>query len=79
MHLKNGVLRDLRKSMYDKIIELPYPTIQKKRKGDMARMFGMSMRSKTLFFYFRTSGKEPLTIIFALLPCLSSVQNGYLF
>jgi subfamily B ATP-binding cassette protein MsbA len=23
MHLKNGVLRDLRKSMYNKIIELP--------------------------------------------------------
>jgi hypothetical protein len=28
MHLKNGVLRDLRKSMYNKIIELPISPFQ---------------------------------------------------
>jgi subfamily B ATP-binding cassette protein MsbA len=31
MHLKNGVLRDLRKSMYNKIIELPISTILKRK------------------------------------------------
>ena len=32
MHLKNGVLRDLRKSMYDKIVELPISYYSEKRK-----------------------------------------------
>jgi subfamily B ATP-binding cassette protein MsbA len=42
MHLKNGVLRDLRKTMYNKIIELPISYYSEKRKGDiMARMLGM--------------------------------------
>jgi subfamily B ATP-binding cassette protein MsbA len=41
MHLKNGV-RDLRKTMYNKIIELPISYYSEKRKGDiMARMLGM--------------------------------------
>jgi subfamily B ATP-binding cassette protein MsbA len=41
MHLKNGVLRDLRKSMYNKIIELPISYYSEKKKGDiMARMLG---------------------------------------
>jgi subfamily B ATP-binding cassette protein MsbA len=41
MHLKNGVLRDLRKTMYNKIIELPISYYSEKKKGDiMARMLG---------------------------------------
>jgi hypothetical protein len=32
MHLKNGVLRDLRKSMYNKIIELPISYYSEKEK-----------------------------------------------
>jgi subfamily B ATP-binding cassette protein MsbA len=40
MHLKNGVLRDLRKSMYNKIIELPISYYSEKKGDIMARMLG---------------------------------------
>jgi subfamily B ATP-binding cassette protein MsbA len=37
--VKNGVLRDLREKMFDKIISLPISYYSEKRKGDvMARM-----------------------------------------
>ncbi|MBG6061412.1 subfamily B ATP-binding cassette protein MsbA [Flavobacterium sp. CG_9.1] len=68
MHLKNGVLRDLRKSMYDKIIELPISYYSEKRKGDiMARMLGDVNEVQNSFFsILELVVKEPLTIIFAL-------------
>ncbi len=68
MHLKNGVLRDLRKSMYDKIIELPISYYSEKRKGDiMSRMLGDVNEVQNSFFsILELVVKEPLTIIFAL-------------
>lgn len=68
MHLRNGVLRDLRKSMYDKIIELPISYYSEKRKGDiMARMLGDVNEVQNSFFsVLELVVKEPLTIIFAL-------------
>jgi subfamily B ATP-binding cassette protein MsbA len=68
MHLKNGVLRDLRKSMYNKIIELPISFYSEKRKGDiMARMLGDVNEVQNSFFsILELVVKEPLTIIFAL-------------
>ena len=68
MHLKNGVLKDLRKSMYDKIIELPISFYSEKRKGDvMARMLGDVNEVQNSFFsILELIIKEPLTIIFAL-------------
>ena len=68
MHLKNGVLRDLRKSMYNKIIELPISYYSEKRKGDiMARMLGDVNEVQNSFFsILELVVKEPLTIIFAL-------------
>jgi len=68
MHLKNGVLRDLRKSMYDKIIELPISYYSEKRKGDiMARMLGDVNEVQNSFFsVLELVVKEPLTIIFAI-------------
>ena len=69
MHLKNGVLRDLRKKMYDKIIELPISYYSEKRKGDvMARMLGDVGEVQNSFFsILELIVKEPLTIIFALI------------
>jgi subfamily B ATP-binding cassette protein MsbA len=53
MHLKNGVLKDLRQSMYDKIIELPISYYSEKRKGDMmARMLGDVNEVQNSFFLF---------------------------
>ncbi|WP_426063531.1 ABC transporter ATP-binding protein [Flavobacterium sp. DSP2-3-1] len=68
MHLKNGVLRDLRKSMYDKIIELPISYYSEKRKGDiMARMLGDVNEVQNSFFsILELIVKEPLTIVFAI-------------
>ena len=68
MHLKNGVLRDLRKSMYNKIIELPISFYSEKRKGDiMARMLGDVNEVQNSFFsVLELVVKEPLTIVFAV-------------
>ena len=68
MHLKNGVLRDLRKSMYNKIVELPISYYSEKRKGDiMARMLGDVNEVQNSFFsVLELVVKEPLTIVFAV-------------
>ena len=68
MHLKNGVLRDLRQSMYNKIVELPISYYSEKRKGDiMARMLGDVNEVQNSFFsILELVVKEPLTIVFAL-------------
>ncbi|MEC5164722.1 subfamily B ATP-binding cassette protein MsbA [Flavobacterium sp. PL11] len=68
MHLKNGVLKDLRNSMYKKIVELPISYYSEKRKGDiMARMLGDVNEVQNSFFsILELVVKEPLTIIFAL-------------
>lgn len=68
MHLKNGVLRDLRKTMYNKIIELPISYYSEKRKGDvMARMLGDVNEVQNSFFsILELIVKEPLTIVFAI-------------
>jgi len=69
MHLKNGVLKDLRKTMYNKIIELPIPYYSEKKKGDvMARMLGDVGEVQNSFFsILELIVKEPLTILFALI------------
>ena len=51
MHLKNGMLKDLRNKMYDKIIDLPISFYSEKRKGDiMARMLGDIGEVQNSFF-----------------------------
>ena len=69
MHLRNGVLRDLRKTMYDKIIELPISFYSEKRKGDvMARMLGDIGEVQNSFFsILELIVKEPMTIIFSII------------
>jgi ATP-binding cassette, subfamily B, bacterial MsbA len=68
MHLKNGVLRDLRKKMFNKIIDLPISYYSEKRKGDvMARMLSDVNEVQNSFFsILELIVKEPLTIVFAL-------------
>jgi subfamily B ATP-binding cassette protein MsbA len=69
MHLKNGVLKDLRNSMYHKIINLPVSYYSEKRKGDiMARMLGDVNEVQNSFFsILELIVKEPMTIIFTLI------------
>jgi len=69
MHLKNGVLKDLRKTMYHKIIELPVSYYSEKRKGDiMARMLGDVNEVQNSFFsILELIVKEPMTIVFTII------------
>lgn len=66
--LKNGVLRDLRKKMYQKIVELPVSYYSEKRKGDvMSRMLGdVNEVQNSFFVVLELIVKEPLTIVFSL-------------
>ena len=69
MHLKNGVLKDLRNKMYTKIIDLPVSYYSEKRKGDiMARMLGDVNEVQNSFFsILELIVKEPMTIVFTII------------
>ncbi len=73
MHLKNGVLRDLRKKLFNIIIELPISYYSEKRKGDvMARILGDVNEVQNSFFsILELIVKEPLTILFAIIAMLN--------
>lgn len=66
--LRNSVLRDLRKKLYDKIINLPVSYYSDTRKGDvMARMLGDVGEVQNSFFQIlELIVREPLTIIFSI-------------
>ena len=68
MLLKNGVLKDLRNKMFDKIIDLPVSYYSEKRKGDvMARMLGDVNEVRNSFFnILELVIKEPMTILFTI-------------
>ena len=69
MQLKNGVLKDLRNKMYNKIIDLPISYYSEKRKGDiMARMLGDVNEVQNSFFsILELIVKEPMTIVFTII------------
>ncbi len=71
--LKNGVLRDLREKMFNKIVNLPVSYYSEKRKGDvMARMLGdVNEVQNSFFMILELIVKEPLTIIFSLAAMIS--------
>lgn len=73
MHLKNGVLKDLRNTMYHKIIALPISYYSEKRKGDiMARMLGdIGEVQNSFFMILELMIKEPMTIIFSIIAMMS--------
>ncbi|KAA1247663.1 ABC transporter ATP-binding protein [Aquimarina sp. RZ0] len=67
-YLRNGVLKDLRDSIYDKIINLPISYYSEKRKGDViARISGdVNEVQASLLSVLELIVREPLTIIFAI-------------
>ena len=69
MYLKNGVLNDLRKDMYQKIIKLPLSFYSKRQKGDvMARILGdINEMQNSFFIALELIVREPATIIFSLI------------
>lgn len=79
--IKNGVLRDLRNTMYNKIIELPVSYYSEKRKGDiMARMLGDVYEVQNSFFsILELIVKEPMTIIFTIVAMFAISMKLTLF
>ncbi len=67
--LRNGVLRDLRQKLYQKIVSLPVSFYSDRRKGDvMARMLGDVGEVQNSFFQIlELIVREPLTIVFSII------------
>jgi len=67
--LRNGIVKDLRNSLYHKLIELPISYFSEKRKGDiMARMTSDVQEVENSFLTsVETVVREPLTIAFTLI------------
>ncbi|MEW5675108.1 ABC transporter ATP-binding protein [Flavobacterium enshiense] len=69
LHLRTGVLKDMRKAMYVKIIDLPVSYYSEKRKGDIiTRILGdVGDFQNTFFTILELIVKEPLTILFTII------------
>lgn len=67
--LRNGVLKDLRNELYDKIVSLPLSYFSEKRKGDiMARIGTDVLEIQTSFLsILELIFREPLTILFTII------------
>lgn len=67
--LRNGVLKDLRNAIYEKVTHLPISYYSEKKKGDIiARISGdVSEVKNSLLAVLELIVKEPLTIIFAII------------
>ena len=66
--LRNGVLKDLRNSIYDKVLTLPISYYSEKKKGDIiARISGdVNEVKNSLLAVLELIVKEPLTILFSI-------------
>ncbi|SUZ84534.1 uncharacterized protein METZ01_LOCUS37388 [marine metagenome] len=67
--LRNGVLKDLRQSVYEKIIDLPLPYFSEKKKGDViSRITADVLEIQHSFLsVLELIVREPLTIFFTIL------------
>ncbi|MBT8209027.1 MAG: ABC transporter ATP-binding protein/permease [Eudoraea sp.] len=67
--LRNGVLKDIRNKMYEKIVELPIAYYSEKRKGDViARITSDVLEIQHSFLsILELIVREPLTILFTIL------------
>ncbi len=67
--LRNGVLKDLRNSIYDKVIHLPISYYSEKKKGDIiSRISGdVAEVQNSLLSVLELIVREPLTIAFAII------------
>lgn len=71
--LRNGVLKDLRNSLYSKILDLPVGYLTEKRKGDIiARLVGDVNEVQYSFLaILELIVREPLTIVFTIVVMFS--------
>ncbi|MBL4939090.1 MAG: ABC transporter ATP-binding protein, partial [Lutibacter sp.] len=69
VYLRNGVIKDLRDSLYTKIIELPLAYFSEKKKGDIIARMTADVQEVEFSFHksLETVVREPLTIILTLI------------
>jgi ATP-binding cassette, subfamily B, bacterial MsbA len=69
VYLRNGVIKDLRDSLYTKIIELPLAYFSEKKKGDIIARMTSDVQEVEFSFLksLETVVREPLTIILTLI------------
>jgi subfamily B ATP-binding cassette protein MsbA len=79
--LRNGILRDMRNTMYRKVIDLPLAFYSEKRKGDViSRIAGDVNEVQNSFLsILELIVKEPLTIIFTIIAMLTISPKLTLF
>jgi len=70
--LRNGVLRDMRNSLYKKTLELPLAFYSEKRKGDIISRISADVNEvqNSFLAILELIVKEPLTIIFTIVAML---------
>lgn len=68
-YLRNGVVKDIRDKLYNKVLELPISYFSEKKKGDtIARLTADVREVETTFLTsLETIVREPLTIVFTLI------------
>ncbi|WP_108423013.1 ABC transporter ATP-binding protein [Flagellimonas amoyensis] len=75
--LRNGVLKDIRNKLYEKVVDLPISYFSEKRKGDViARITSDVLEIQHSFLsVLELIVREPLTILFTIIAmCLISVK-----
>ncbi|WP_289024599.1 ABC transporter ATP-binding protein [uncultured Salegentibacter sp.] len=79
--LRNGMLKDIRNRIYDKIVELPVSYFSEKRKGDfISRITSDVQEIQTSFLsMLELFVKEPLTLIFTLVAMIALSPKLTLF
>ncbi len=70
--LRNGVLKDIRNELYDKIVDLPISFFSEKRKGDILARSGTDVLEiqHSFLSILELIVREPLTILFTILMML---------
>lgn len=70
--LRNGVMRDVRDALYDKLIELPIAYFSEKRKGDTISRITADVNEveNSFLSILEMVVREPLTIIFTIIAML---------
>jgi len=67
--MRTGVMRDLRKKIYEKLLVLDFPFFQSTRRGDILTRFGQDVQEVEygIINFIETGLKEPVTIIITLI------------
>ncbi len=79
--LRNGVMRDLRDAIYDKLVELPIAYFSEKKKGDTISRITADVNEVEYSFLsiLEMVVREPLTIIFTIVAMLAISAKLTLF